>query len=81
VPELRVSTSARFVYVSPYEKDGVRFFFLANTFKKDAEVKLSFEGAVGYRIYDPVSGEIYEVEDTATVQSCRALFVQPLLGE
>ena len=81
VPELRVSTAARYVYVSPYEKDGVRFFFLANTFKKDAEVKLSFEGAVGYRIYDPVSGEIYEVEDTATVQSCRALFVQPLLGE
>ena len=80
-PELTVQSKTKYVYVSPYEKDGVTFFFLANAAKKDAEVKLSFEGAVGYRIYDPVSGEIYEVEDTATVQSYRALFVQPLLGE
>ena len=79
--ELDVTTKARYIYVSPYQKDGVKFFFLANASNKDAEITLSFEGAVGYRIYDPVSGEIFEVENTATIKSYRALFVQPLLAE
>ena len=81
VPELHVDSGIRTVYVSPYEKDGVKFFFLANATKKNTEISLSFEGAVGYRIYDPVSGEIYEVEDTTTIQSFRALFIQPLISE
>ena len=72
---------AKYIYTSPYEKDGVKFFFLANASNKDAEITLSFKGAVGYRIYDPVSGEIFEVENTATIKSYRALFVQPLLAE
>lgn len=80
-PALSVKSKMKYVYVSPYEKDGVKFFFLANASKKDTEITLSFEGAVGYRIYDPVSGEIFEVEDTATIKSFRALFVQPLLSE
>ena len=80
-PELQVKTKAKYIYASPYEKDGVKFFFLANASTKDAEITLSFEGAVSYRIYDPVSGEIFEVENTATIQSYRALFVQPLLAE
>ena len=78
-PELRVESTAQHIYVSPYEKDGVKFFFLANTSNMDAIIALNFEGAVGYRIYDPVSGEIFEVEDAASIQSYRALFVQPLL--
>lgn len=80
-PALSVQSKMKYVYVSPYEKDGVKFFFLANASKRDTEITLSFEGAVGYRIYDPVSGEIFEVEDTTTIQSYRALFVQPLFPE
>jgi hypothetical protein len=66
------------VYVSPYEKDGVKFFFLANASKKKASVTFSCENAVAYRIYDPVSGEISTVENAAEIASYRALFVQPL---
>ena len=66
------------VYVSPYEKDGVKFFFLANASKKDASVTFACENAVAYRIYDPVSGEISTVENAAEIASYRALFVQPL---
>ncbi len=66
------------VYVSPYEKDGVKFFFLANASDKDAAVTLQCEDAVAYRIYDPVTGEIFEVESTAQICAYRALFVQPL---
>lgn len=78
---LGIKTAGEHIYASPYQKDGVRFFFLANASAEDAEITLSFEGAVGYRIYDPVSGEIFEVENTATIKSYRALFVQPLLEE
>ena len=80
-PALGIKTAAEHIYASPYQKDGVRFFFLANASAEDAEITLSFEGAVGYRIYDPVSGEIFEALNTATVKSYRALFVQPLLEE
>jgi hypothetical protein len=66
------------VYVSPYEKDGVKFFFLANASKKNASVTFSCENAVAYRIYDPVTGEISTVENAAEIASYRALFVQPL---
>jgi hypothetical protein len=69
------------VYVSPYEKNGVKFFFLALDSKKDAEITLSYEGACGFRIYDPLTGEITEVESTTTIKSFRALFVQPLFPE
>ncbi len=79
--KLKVSSKLKYVYVSPYQKDGTEFFFLACNAQKPIEVKLSYPDAIGYRIYDPVSGEIYEVENTATVQSFRALFVQPLLPE
>jgi hypothetical protein len=66
------------VYVSPYEKDGIKFFFLANASKKATTVIFTCENAVAYRIYDPVSGEISTVENTAEIASYRALFVQPL---
>ena len=49
--------------------------------KKDAEITLSYEGACGFRIYDPLTGEITEVESTTTIKSFRALFVQPLFPE
>ena len=48
--------SEQTVYVSPYEKDGVKFYFLANASDQDASVTLHCEKAVGYRIYDPVTG-------------------------
>ena len=66
------------VYVSPYEKDGVKFFFLANASGRDASITLHCEEAVAYRIYDPVTGEICVVSDTAQISAYRALFVQPL---
>jgi hypothetical protein len=69
------------VYISPYEKNGVKFFFLACDSKKDAEITLSYEGACGFRIYDPLTGEIFEVENSITLKSYRALFVQPLFPE
>ncbi len=80
-PALGVKTARKYVYVSPYEKDGVKFFFLANDSKRDAEITLSYEGACGFRIYDPLSGSITEVENTATIKSYRALFVQPLFAQ
>ena len=79
--ELVVKTSRKYVYMSPYEKDGVKFFFLALDSKKDAEITLSYEGAIGFRIYDPLTGTITEVENTTTIKSYRALFVQPLFAE
>ena len=79
--ELGVKTARKYVYVSPYEKDGVKFFFLALDAKKDAEITLSYEGACGFRIYDPLTGSITEVENEITLKSYRALFVQPLFPE
>ena len=79
--ELTVKSVRKYIYVSPYEKNGVKFFFLANASQKDADLTLSFEDAIGFRIYDPLTGEITEVENTATIPSYRALFVQPLFPE
>ena len=75
--------SKQTVYVSPYVKDGVEFFFLANASNAEATMTLSYEGAVGYRLYDPVSGEITEIssDETCALAAYRALFVQPLLAE
>ena len=69
------------VYVSPYEKDGVKFFFLANASAQDASVTLQCENAVAYRVYDPTTGEISTVADTAQISAYRALFVQPLTNQ
>ncbi len=80
-PALGVTTMRKYVYISPYEKDGVKFFFLALDSTKDAEITLSYEGACGFRIYDPLTGSITEVENTTTIKSYRALFVQPLFPE
>ena len=79
--ELKVGTPRKYVYVSPYEKNGVKFFFLACDSKRDIEITLSYEGACGFRIYDPLTGEIFEVENMTTIKSYRALFVQPLFPE
>ena len=79
--ELGVKTARKYVYVSPYEKDGVKFFFLALDSTRDAEVTLSYEDACGFRIYDPLTGSITEVENKITIKSYRALFVQPLFPE
>lgn len=79
--DLQVNSDINPIYVSPYEKDGVKFFFLANATGLDADITLSYPNATGYRIYDPVSGKIFEVESTANIKSYRALFVQPLLPE
>ncbi len=79
--ELTVKTVRKYIYISPYEKNGVKFFFLANASQKDADLTLSFEGAIGFRIYDPLTGTITEVENKATIPSYRALFVQPLFAE
>ena len=79
--ELTIKSVRKYIYISPYEKNGVKFFFLANASQKDADMTLSFEGAIGFRIYDPLTGEITEVENTATIPSYRALFVQPLFAE
>ena len=79
--ELKIKSVRKYIYVSPYEKNGVKFFFLANASQKDADMTLSFEGAIGFRIYDPLTGTITEVENQATIPSYRALFVQPLFAE
>lgn len=79
--ELGVKTARKYVYVSPYEKNGVKFFFLALDSTRDADVTLSYEGACGFRIYDPLTGSITEVESEITLKSYRALFVQPLFPE
>ena len=79
--ELIIKSVRKYIYVSPYEKNGVKFFFLANASQKDADMTLSFEGAIGFRIYDPLTGTITEVENKATIPSYRALFVQPLFPE
>ena len=75
--------SKQTVYVSPYEKNGATFFFLANVSPRRASMTFAYEGAVGYRLYDPVTGEITEIAADAAweMPSCRALFVQPLLAE
>ena len=79
--ELGVESNHNYVYVSPYEKNGIKFFFLVNNSTHNSQIKLSYEGAVGFRIYDPVTGTITEVKEIAGIQSYRALFVQPLFEE
>jgi hypothetical protein len=71
------------VLVSPYRKDGVEFFFLANASYQEASMTFTYEGAVGYRLYDPVTGEITEVsaQETCELAPYRALFVQPLMED
>ena len=71
------------IYVSPYERDGIEFFFLANASADDASMTLHYEGAVGYRLYNPVNGEITEIsaDEACHLASYRALFVQPLMAE
>ncbi|MBQ9150676.1 MAG: hypothetical protein IJX72_00375, partial [Clostridia bacterium] len=75
--------SKQTVYVSPYEKNGAAFFFLANADNAPASMTFTYEGAVGYRLYDPVTGEITEIAADASweMPAYRALFVQPLLAE
>ena len=75
--------SKQTVFVSPYEKNGAAFFFLANFSQKPASMTFAYDGAVGYRLYDPVTGQITEIAaDTSwEMPAYRALFVQPLLAE
>ncbi len=67
------------VYVSPYEKDGVKFFYLANASTSNADVTFKFEGAVRYRVYDAVTGDITEVDSSYNIPSYRGIFVQPIV--
>lgn len=67
------------VYVSPYEKDGVKFFYLANASTGEADVTFKYEGAARYRVYDAVTGEITEVDSSYKILSYRGIFVQPIV--
>ena len=67
------------VYVSPYDKDGVYFFYLANASDYDTNATFNYEGATGYRIYDALTGEITEVESSYEIKSYRGIFVQPII--
>ena len=75
--------SEQIVYVSPYERNGVDFFFLANASDTVATLTLRHADAVAYRLYDPVSGEITEVDarEGCRIPAYRALFVEPLPAE
>lgn len=75
--------SEQIVYVSPYERKGVDFFFLANASDTVATLTLRHADAVAYRLYDPVSGEITEVDarEVCRIPAYRALFVEPLPAE
>ncbi len=71
--------STQTIYVSPYEKDGAEFYFLANASDQQASVKLQYEGITKYRLYNPVDGTITMLEgDTCNIAGYRALFVQPI---
>ena len=73
--------SKQTIFASPYEKDGIEFYYLANASKTDATVKFTYENATGFRIYDPVTGEIKTVDSSYTINAYRGLFVQPLLDK
>ncbi len=76
-PELIVDSNGT-IFVSPYEKDGVKFFFLANASANDLKSTFNYEGAINYRIYDPLTGEISEVNEYS-IPSYRGIFVQPII--
>lgn len=71
--------SSQTIYVSPYEKNGSEFYFLANASEVTASVTLQYEGISKYRLYNPVDGSITVIEgNTCSIPSYRALFVQPI---
>ena len=71
--------SSQTIYVSPYERNGSEFYFLANASETDASVTLQYEGISKYRLYNPVDGSITVLEgNTCNIPSYRALFVQPI---
>jgi len=68
------------IFNSPYYKNNRQFFFVVNTMVDDAEMTVSFEGAKGYRIYNPLDGSITESTDgKITVTGYRGVFVEPIL--
>ena len=71
--------SKQTVYISPWEKNGQEFYFLANADKNTAQVKINYAGVSSFRLYDPIAGTITETSDpNVTVDPYRALFVQPI---
>ncbi len=71
--------SSQTIYVSPYERNGSEFYFLANASEENASVTLQYEGISKYRLYNPVDGSITILEgNTCSIPSYRALFVQPI---
>ena len=76
---VKLTVSSSSVYVSPYEKDGTEFYFLANASDADQDVTFNYDGAARYRIYDPATAEITEADKGYTVRSYRGIFVQPIL--
>ncbi len=71
--------SKQTVYISPWEKNGQEFYFLANADQNKAQVKINYAGATSFRLYDPVAGTITETSDpNVTIDPYRALCVQPI---
>ncbi len=78
VPFKAISTEAT-IYVSPYDLEGTKFYYLANASTVDGKVSFNYKGAKAYRIYDALTGEITEVTESYNIKSYRGIFVQPLV--
>ena len=75
----KATTTDATIYVSPYDLQGTKFFYLANASTVDAKVSFNYKGARAYRVYDALTGEITEVKDSYSIKSYRGIFVQPLI--
>ena len=78
-PALKATSTEATIYVSPYDLQGTKFFYLANASTVDANVLFNYNGATSYRVYDPLTGEITEVTDSYKIKTYRGVFVQPLV--
>ena len=75
----KATSSRATIYVSPYDLQGTKFFYLANASNIDAKVTFDYKDAKAYRVYDALTGEITEVDNSYTIKTYRGVFVQPLV--
>lgn len=67
------------IYVSPYELDGTKFYYLANASTVEGKVIFNYPNAKAYRVYDALTGEITEVTESYNIPSYRGIIVQPIV--
>jgi hypothetical protein len=72
-PKLRVKKSTSTLYIGSYILDDAPMYWLYNNNGIDKELKISYEGALAFDIYDAVTGEVTRVYGDSFEYTLKAL--------